>query len=90
MEPGVTHRLDVFTRDRTVVLELSGLLDEGALASLRAALDHARASDASARVVLRAGSEVERSCLEGLRGLAAEVVAESPYLAAWIGVGVLR
>jgi hypothetical protein len=86
----VTHRLDVSTQDHTVVFSLSGLLDDAALASLRAALAFARASGASARVVLRAGSEVERSCLEGLRGLGVQIVAESPYLAAWIAGGAVR
>jgi hypothetical protein len=80
----VTHRLEIRKQDRTVVFELHGLLDAGALASLRAALEFARASGAAARVVLRAGSEVERSCLAGLRELDAEIVAESPYLASWL------
>jgi hypothetical protein len=36
------------------------------------------------RVVLREGSEVERSCLAELRALDAELVAEAPYLEAWL------
>jgi hypothetical protein len=80
----VTHRLDVHTEGSVVVFELHGLLDEAALASLRAALDFARESGAAARIVLRAGSEVERSCLAALRALEAELVAESPYLASWL------
>jgi hypothetical protein len=81
---GVTHRLDVRKQDRTVVFELHGLVDGAALASLRAALDFARESGAAARIVLKAGSEVERSCLADLRGLDAEIVAESAYLASWL------
>jgi hypothetical protein len=80
----VTHRLDIRKQGCTVVFELHGLLDRAALASLRASLDFARASGARARVVLRAGSEVERSCLAELRTLDAELVAESPYLASWL------
>lgn len=82
--PCVTHRLVVSTQDRTVVFELHGLVDAAALASLRAALDFAREGGAGARVVLKAGAEVERSCLGALRALEVELVAESPYLAAWI------
>ncbi len=81
---GVTHRLDVRTQDRTVVFELHGLLDRAALASLRASLQFARKSGAPARIVLKVGAEVERSCLPDLRSLDAEVVAESAYLARWI------
>lgn len=86
----VTHRLDVHHRDRTVVFELNGLVDEAALASVRAALDFARESGAEARLVLRAGAEVERSCLPALKTLGVELVAESPYLAAWIAGGSVR
>lgn len=81
---GVTHRLDIRTLERTVVFELQGLLDRAALASLRAALASARESGARARIVLKAGAEVERSCLPELRALDAELVAESAYLASWI------
>lgn len=67
-----------------MVFELHGLLDEAALASLRAALAFVRDGGAPVRIVLCAGSEVERSCLAALRALDAELVAESPYLAAWL------
>jgi hypothetical protein len=80
----VTHRLDVRAEGRTVVFELHGVVDEEALASLRASLEFARETGAAARIVLRAGAEVERSCLGALRGLGSELVAESPYLAAWL------
>ena len=83
----MTHRLDVHAEGRTVVFELHGAVDEEALASLRAALEFARESGAAARIVLRAGAEVERSSLAALRGLGAELVAESPYLAAWLAGG---
>jgi hypothetical protein len=80
----VTHRLDVRAQGDAVVFELHGVVDEEALASLRVALEFARESGASARIVLRAGAEIERSCVGALRGLGAELVAESPYLAAWL------
>jgi hypothetical protein len=80
----VTHRLDIRKQGRTVVFELHGFLDGAALASLRASVEFVRASGASARVVLRTGTEVERSCLSELRALDAELVAESPYLASWL------
>ena len=83
----MTHRLDVHAEGRTVVFELHGVVDEEALASLCAALEFARESGAAARIVLRAGAEVERSSLAALRGLGAELVAESPYLAAWLAGG---
>jgi hypothetical protein len=80
----VTHRLDVHAQGRTVVFELHGVVNEEAVASLRVALEFARESGASARIVLRAGAEVERSSLVALRALRAELLAESPYLAAWL------
>ncbi len=80
----VTHRLDVRKQGGTVVFELQGLLDRAALESLRASLQLTAESGASARIVLRAGCEVERSCLAELRALGVEIVAESAYLARWI------
>lgn len=78
----MTHRLDFRELGGATVLEFQGLLDQAALQVLRAAV--AGTPRGLARIVLRAGSEVERDCLPGLRGLEAEVVAESPYLARWI------
>lgn len=83
----MTHRLDVSKAQELVTLQFQGLLDAGALADLRAAVHAAAASGARARVLLREGSEVERSCIDALRELAAEVVAESAYLARWIREG---
>jgi hypothetical protein len=80
----VTHRIEVSTRDRHVVFDVHGLVDEAALANLEASIAFARRSGASARVVLRTGAEVERSCLPRLRALDAEIVTESPFLAAWL------
>jgi hypothetical protein len=87
MARGVTYRLDVRKQDRTVELELHGLLDPPALAALRVALEHARSGGAEVRIVLAAGTDVERSCVAELRALRAEVVARAPYLAAWIAAG---
>ncbi len=80
----MTHKLDVSRRDRTVVLDFQGLLDAAALEPLEAAVGIARADGARARIVLRAGTEVERSCLSRLAAIEAEVVAEVPYLARWL------
>ncbi|HEY6004643.1 MAG TPA: hypothetical protein VIV57_17345 [Anaeromyxobacter sp.] len=80
----MTHRLDIHQQDRSVVLEFQGLLDAGALAELRASVALARENGAGARIVLRAGTEVERCCLPALRDIDAEVVAEAAYLASWL------
>ena len=86
----MTHRLVVHKQDRTIVFELHGLVYATALASLRAAHDFARESGAETRVVLKTGAEVERACVAELRRLGVELVAESPYLAAWIAGGSVR
>jgi hypothetical protein len=80
----VTHRLDIRETPSSVTLEFEGFLDPAALEKLRAALESAAARGAAVRVVLREGTDVDRACVDGLRALAAEVVAESPYLARWI------
>lgn len=80
----VTHRLEILKRGRTVVIEVHGLLDARALAGLRASLAPALERGLPARVVLRAGTEIERDCLGELRALDAEVVAEDAYLARWL------
>lgn len=80
----MTHRIDMRQDQETVVFELHGLVDADALSSLRSTVSLVRRGGAPVRVVLRAGAEVERSCLPGLRVLDADVVAESPYLARWL------
>ncbi len=75
----MAHRVDVRYAGGCRILEFQGLLDPEALAMVRAA-----AGPGVARLVLRAGTEVDRACLEGLRALAVEIVAESPYLARWL------
>ena len=77
----MAHRVDVGCADGCRILEFQGLLDPDALAMVRAA---AGPPGAAVRLVLRAGTEVDRACLEGLRALGAEIVAESPYLARWL------
>lgn len=67
-----------------VVIEFNGLLDADALGGLRSTIALVRQEGADVRVVLRAGAEVERSCLPELRTLDAAVTAESPYLARWL------
>jgi hypothetical protein len=80
----VTHRIEVSTEDRGVVFEVHGLVDPPALANLEASIAFVRQSGAAPKVVLRPGAEVERSCLDRLRALDAEIVTESPFLAAWL------
>lgn len=86
----VTHRVDIQRSPTTVTFEFQGLLDAAAFEELRAGVERAAAGGAAVRVLLREGSEVERGCVAGLRALAAELVAESRYLARWIGGGEPR
>ncbi|HEY6100105.1 MAG TPA: hypothetical protein VIW03_11780, partial [Anaeromyxobacter sp.] len=79
-----THRLDIHRKDRSLVLEFQGLLDARALAGLRSSIASAREAGIPARIVLRSGTEVERSCLAELRALDAELTAEAAYLASWL------
>jgi hypothetical protein len=80
----VTHRIDVCRREGAVTFEVQGLLDAPALAALEASVAAAVGSGSPVRVVLKIGTDVDRTCLPLLRALHAEVVAESPYLARWI------
>lgn len=80
----MTHRVDISKAQQLVTFEFQGLLDAAALEELRAGVQLAASRGAAARVVLREGTEVERSCVPDLRALPAEVVAESRYLARWI------
>jgi hypothetical protein len=81
----VTHRIDIRSTPQVLTLEFEGLLDPAALRELRDAAARGTASGAAVRLVLRAGTEVERACVDELRALDAEVVAESAYLARWLG-----
>jgi hypothetical protein len=81
----VTHRLDIRQAAQALVLEFEGLLDLDALAALHAVVAAARDGGRTVRIVLRHGTEVERPCVAALRALGAEVVAEAPYLARWLG-----
>jgi hypothetical protein len=80
----VTHRLDTRKAADVMTIEFGGVLDEGAFEALRAAVVAAGAGGVRVRVILREGTDVERACVDGLRTLGAEVVAESAYLARWI------
>lgn len=81
----MTHRIDIRNQDATVRFEFHGLLDAAALASLEAAVASAVASGARAAVlVLRSGTEVDRSVLPELQALKVTLEAESPYLARWL------
>jgi hypothetical protein len=81
---GVTHRLDVRKNDRSTSFDFQGLLDAAAFEELRVRVRAAVKGGAAVRVVLREKTDVERACVEGLRALEVEVVAESAYLARWI------
>ena len=81
----MTHRLDIQRTRQAVTYEFQGLLDPAAFEELRADVERAVADGVSVRVHLREGTEVERACVAGLRALGAELVAESAYLARWIG-----
>jgi hypothetical protein len=81
----VTHRLEIRDADDTTVsLEFQGLLDTAALRSLEAFLISARGEGTKVRLVLRSGTEVERSVLPVLRLLDVTLEIESPYLARWL------
>ncbi len=80
----MTHRLDVHRQNGSITFEVQGLLDPAALAELRVGIQMARDGALVPRVVLRAGTEVDHSCLAELRALGALVLAESPYLARWL------
>jgi hypothetical protein len=80
----VTHRLDIRTWQGAVTLFFQGLLDAEALEKLQAGVRRASAGGGAVRVVLREGTDVDRECVEALRALGAEVIAESRYLARWI------
>lgn len=80
----MTHRLDVRKEREAVTFEFQGLLDTAAFEALRAAVQLAAGSGAAVRVLLREGTQVERSCVAGLRSLDAKVTAESAYLARWM------
>lgn len=84
MDAGVTHRLEVRNENDTVLIEFHGLLDAAALVSLKGALARASERGAGARLLLRAGTEVDRSLVPQLQGLNVAVEVESPYLARWL------
>jgi hypothetical protein len=76
------YRIDTVRTQVAVVLAFQGLVDEGALADLRVRI---AALSAPVRLLLRAGTEVDPGCIAALRRLpAAELVAESPFLARWL------
>jgi hypothetical protein len=80
----VTHRLEIQRQQNAVIFEFQGLLDAEAFEKLRVGVRLAAKGGAAVRVLLREGTDVDRECVEGLRALEAEVIAESAYLARWI------
>jgi hypothetical protein len=76
------YRIDTFRSQAAVVLAFQGDLDAGALADLRRRI---AAAGPRAELVLRAGTEVDPTCLDALRTLpVASLRAESPYLGRWL------
>ena len=71
-------------REALVDLSAQGLLDADAFEKLRVGVRLAAKGGAAVRVLLREGTDVDRECVERLRALEAEVIAESAYLARWI------
>jgi hypothetical protein len=80
----VTHRIDVIRRGAAITFEVQGLLDAAAVAALQASVAAAKVAGGAVRIVLKAGTQVDRECLAALRAAEAELAAESPYLARWI------
>ncbi len=80
----MAHRIEVRAGEGLTTFEFHGLLDPAALRELLASADLAAANAAAIRIVLRAGTEVDRACLPALCALEAEIAAESPYLARWV------
>jgi len=76
------YRIDTVEKAEAVVLAFQGLLDAAALLDL---LVRMAAAVRPAHVVLKVGTEVDPTCLSGLRRLgASSVSAESPFLARWL------
>lgn len=74
----MAYRIHIEARSDGLVLVFEGLLDPAALADIRETV--ARAT-APVRLHLRAGAEVEPTCLEALRGMCAALSAESSFMA---------
>lgn len=72
------YRIHIAQSLAGLLLAFEGLLDEAALADLRERLAHA---PGTARLHLRAGTEVVPTCLEPLRALPVAITAESPFMA---------
>lgn len=76
------YRIDIIRDGIAAILSFQGVLDADALADLRSRVG-ARATPP--KLLLRAGTEVDPGCIDGLRRLpVAELHAESPFLARWI------
>jgi hypothetical protein len=79
----MTYKIDAKRAADGYRLEVQGLVDAAALDGIRAAIA-ARAG--TLRVVLREGCQVEPAILLELRRLErVELIAESPFLARWLG-----
>ncbi len=78
----MTYRIDALRKHSAAVLAFQGLLDAAALDDLRRRI---ASLAAPARLVLRAGTEVDPVCFDALRRLpVAGIDAESPYLTRWL------
>ncbi len=81
-EKSVTYRIESKRDAERTLFIFSGLLDETALVDLAARIRGAT----SAKLVLSAGAEATQVAVAGLRELAVVIHAESPFLAAWLGI----
>lgn len=74
----MAYRIDIESSTEGLLLAFEGLLDQEALAEVRERVARARAP---VRLHLRAGAEIEPTCLEALRGIGAALTAESSFMA---------
>lgn len=80
----MTYKIDAKAEANGYRLEVQGLVDAAALDGIRAAIPAGRAG--TLHVVLKEGCQVVPAVLEELRRLErVELVAESPFLARWLG-----
>lgn len=82
----MTYRIDSTVDGETNRISFSGVLDLAALDGVAAAVRAARRNGTAVSVlVLEAGTDVHRECIEPLRDIEGlRVVATSPFLARWL------
>ncbi|HET9552865.1 MAG TPA: hypothetical protein VFP50_07845 [Anaeromyxobacteraceae bacterium] len=83
----MTYKIDANFAADGYRLEVHGLVDLTALVGIRGAIRVGRAGQAGKlRLVLKEGCQVEPAAMDELRRLdGVELIAESPFLARWLG-----